>query len=137
MLRRTALTGAAASLLAAPAVLRAQEPLKMRVSLDTSATHTRTMQMTAFAKELEKLASGKIKVEVFHSAQLFRDRDVGKALRQGGAEMGVPGPWNLTGIEANLDITQTPAFYGRTAADVYKVIDGEVGQPQVLPGQRR
>lgn len=128
MLRRTVLGGAAASALAAPALLRAQEPLKMRLSLDTSATHTRTKQMTAFAQELEKLASGKIKVEVFHSAQLFRDRDVGKALRQGGAEMGVPGPWNLTGIEANLDITQSPAFYGRTAAEVYKVVDGDVGK---------
>lgn len=128
MQRRTLLVGVAASTLAAPALARAQEPLKMRLSLDTSATHTRTVQMTAFAQELEKVASGKIKVEVFHSAQLFRDRDVGKALRQGGAEMGVPGPWNLTGIEANLDITQSPAFYGRTASEVYKVIDGDIGR---------
>lgn len=128
MLRRTVLGGVAASAVATPALLRAQDPLKMRLSLDTSATHTRTQQMTAFAQELEKLASGKIKVEVFHSAQLFRDRDVGKALRQGGAEMGVPGPWNLTGIEANLDITQSPAFYGRTATEVYKVVDGDVGK---------
>jgi C4-dicarboxylate-binding protein DctP len=120
--------GVAASAVATPSLLRAQEPLKMRLSLDTSALHTRTMQMTDFAKELEKVASGKIKVEVFHSAQLFRDRDVGKALRQGGAEMGVPGPWNLTGIEANLDITQSPAFYGRTAAEIYKVIDGDIGR---------
>ncbi|WP_421998863.1 TRAP transporter substrate-binding protein DctP [Reyranella sp.] len=128
MQRRTLLGGVAASVLAAPALVRAADPLKMRLSLDTSATHTRTLQMTQFAKELEKVASGKIVVEVFHSAQLFRDRDVGKALRQGGAEMGVPGPWNLTGIEANLDITQTPAFYGRSAAEVYKVIDGDVGK---------
>jgi TRAP-type C4-dicarboxylate transport system substrate-binding protein len=128
MLRRTLLGGAAAATVASPALVRGQDPLKMRLSLDTSAAHTRTLQMTSFAQELEKVASGKIKVEVFHSAQLFRDRDVGKALRQGGAEMGVPGPWNLTGIEANLDITQSPAFYGRTASEVYKVIDGDVGR---------
>lgn len=128
MQRRTLLGGVAVSAMAAPALLRAQEPLKMRLSLDTSAAHTRTMQMKEFATELEKVASGKIKVELFHSAQLFRDRDVGKALRQGGAEMGVPGPWNLTGIEANLDVTQSPAFYGRSAAEVYKVIDGDVGR---------
>ena len=42
--------------------------------------------------------------------------------------MGVPGPWNLTGIEANLDVTQSPAFYGRSAAEIYKVIDGDVGR---------
>lgn len=128
MLRRTLIGGAAASTLVAPSLAPAQEPLKMRLSLDTSATHTRTIQMTQFAQELEKVAGGKIKVDVFHSAQLFRDRDVGKALRQGGAEMAVPGPWNLTGIEANLDITQSPAFYGRTAPEVYKVIDGDVGK---------
>lgn len=128
MLRRTLIGGAAASTLVAPSLLPAQEPLKMRLSLDTSATHTRTIQMAQFAQELEKVTGGKIKVDVFHSAQLFRDRDVGKALRQGGAEMAVPGPWNLTGIEANLDITQSPAFYGRTATEVYKVIDGDVGK---------
>ncbi len=127
MLRRSLLAGVATSTLAAPALVRAQDAPKMRISLDTSAAHTRTVLVTKYAEELEKRSGGKLKVEVFHSAQLFRDRDVAKALRQGGAEMGVPGSWSLTGLEPSLDLLQAPAFYGRTAAEVYKVSDGEVG----------
>jgi C4-dicarboxylate-binding protein DctP len=126
MLRRTFVAGAALSGFAGQAV--AQDALKMRLSLDTSATHTRTVMMTRWAEALSKKSGGKLQVEVFHSAQLFRDRDVAKALRQGGAEMAVPGPWNLTGLEPNVDIFQSPAFYGRGRQDVYKVSDGEIGK---------
>ncbi|MBX3503533.1 MAG: TRAP transporter substrate-binding protein DctP [Alphaproteobacteria bacterium] len=131
MKRRNLIVGAVAAGVA-PAVLRggamAQDALKMRISLDTSATHTRTVQMTRFAAELNKRAGGKLHAEVFHSAQLFRDRDVAKALRQGGTEMGVPGPWNLTGLEPNVDVFQTPAFYGRVREEIYKVSDGDIGK---------
>ncbi len=127
MLRRSLLAGAALAPFASPALVRAEDAPKMRISLDTSATHTRTVLMIKYAEELEKQSAGKLKVEVFHSAQLFRDRDVAKALRQGGAEMAVPGSWSLTGLEPSLDLLQAPAFYGRTATEVYKVSDGEVG----------
>jgi C4-dicarboxylate-binding protein DctP len=126
MLRRTFVAGAAVAGFSGRAA--ANEPVKMRLSLDTSAAHTRTVMMTRFAEALGKKSGGKLQVEVFHSAQLFRDRDVAKALRQGGAEMGVPGPWNLTGLEPNVDVFQTPAFYGRKREDVYKVSDGEIGK---------
>jgi len=126
--RRTLLAAASAAAVAAPAVVRAQAPLKMRISLDTSATHTRTVMTTRWAEALKKTTGGKVEPEVFHSAQLFRDRDVAKALRQGGAEMGIPGPWNLTGLEPNLDLFQTPAFYGRVREEIYKVTDGDVGK---------
>ncbi|MCW5744659.1 MAG: TRAP transporter substrate-binding protein DctP [Alphaproteobacteria bacterium] len=126
MLRRSFVAGAALAGFAPRAF--ADDAIKMRLSLDTSATHTRTVMMTRWAEALTKKSGGKLQVEVFHSAQLFRDRDIAKALRQGGAEMGVPGPWNLSGLEPNVDLFQTPPFYGRGREDIYKVSDGSVGK---------
>jgi TRAP-type C4-dicarboxylate transport system substrate-binding protein len=126
MRRRSFVGGLAAAGLASPAI--AQDAIKMRISLDTSAAHSRTVLVQRWSDEVKKRAGGKLAPELYHSAQLFRDRDVGKALRQGGAEVGVPGPWNLTGIEANLDLVQLPSFYGRTAEEVHKVSDGDVGR---------
>ncbi len=126
MLRRSFVAGAALAAVAPRAW--AQDAVKIRISVDTSAAHGRTVMMTRFAEALNKKSGGKLQAEVFHSAQLFRDRDIAKALRQGGAEMGVPGTWNLAGLEPNTDIFQSPAFYGRTREDIYKISDSDVGK---------
>lgn len=130
MKRRTLLTGATAvaiAPLAVPRVARAQDAIKMRISIEVAATHKRTDLVQQYAAEVNKRSGGRIHAEVYHSAQLFRDRDVAKALRQGGAEMATPGPWNMTGIERNMELPLTPTFYGRTPAEVHRVLDGEIG----------
>lgn len=124
--RRALLVGVATCVIAASAV--AQEPIKMRISIEVAGTHKRTELVQKYAEEVNKRSGGKLHAEVFHSAQLFRDRDVAKALRQGGAEMATPGPWNLTGIEPNMDLPQVPSMYGRSGEEVHRVSDGEVGK---------
>lgn len=113
-----ALAGLAAVLLPQGTAL-AQE--KMRVSLDTNATHVRNKGTEAFAAELKKQLGGKIAVEIYPSAQLFRDRDIPKALRQNAIEMGIPGTWQLDGIEPNTAIQTLPMFYGVDADTVHKL----------------
>jgi C4-dicarboxylate-binding protein DctP len=125
--RRTLLTGATTAAVFAPAIVRAQDAIKMRISIEVAATHKRTDLIQQYAAEVNKRSAGRIHAEVYHSAQLFRDRDVAKALRQGGAEMATPGPWNLTGIERNMELPLTPAFYGRTPAEVHRVLDAAIG----------
>jgi len=119
------LAGMAAVLLPHGAAL-AQE--KMRVSLDTNATHVRNKGTEAFAAELKKHTGSKIAVEIYPSAQLFRDRDIPKALRQNAIEMGIPGTWQLDGIEPNTAIQTLPMFYGVDAETVHKIMDGKLGQ---------
>lgn len=120
-----ALAGLAAVLLPQGTAL-AQE--KMRVSLDTNATHVRNKGTEAFAAELKKQLGGKIAVEIYPSAQLFRDRDIPKALRQNAIEMGIPGTWQLDGIEPNTAIQTLPMFYGVDADTVHKIMDGKLGE---------
>jgi C4-dicarboxylate-binding protein DctP len=120
--------GVAGAVLASFAPARAEEPVKLRISLDTSSTHVRTVSMTDYAQKLEAASQGRIKPEVFHSAQLFKDRDVMKALRQGGADMAAPGTWQLTGFVPDTDIFQIPVFYGQDADAVHKFSDGAGGK---------
>jgi len=106
----------------------AQATYKLRASLDTSATHARTIAVSDFLKQLQDRSGGRIQTELFHSSALFRDRDVAKALRQGAIEMAVPGNWVLTSFVSNADIFDLPCLFGRPTAAVYIVADGKAGQ---------
>ena len=101
---------------------------KLRASVDTSATHARTEVVADYLKQLEVRSGGRIATELFHSGQLFRDRDVVKGLRQGAIEMAVPGNWVLTGFVPDADVFELPSFFGRPAPVVYKEADGPLGQ---------
>jgi len=118
----------AALALALPQAAWAEEPVKLRASLDTSATHGRTISVEDYLKQVQKESGGRIQTELFHSGQLFKDANVAKALRQGGIEMAVPGTWVLTGFVADADIVQLPVFYGQSVDAVHRVTDGPVGQ---------
>lgn len=113
---------------AAPLAFAADAPFKLRVSLDTSATHIRTISIGDYLKRLEEASGGRIQTELFHSGQLFRDRDIAKALRQGSIEMAVPGTWVLSGFVPDADFVMLPIMAGQPADIVHKVADGKVGQ---------
>lgn len=126
---RTAIVAAfllAQSMLATAAL--AQQVFTIRASLDTSATHARTISVGDYLKTLGERSGGRIKTELFHSGALFRDRDVAKALRQGAIEMAVPGNWVLTGFVPDADIFDLPCLFGRSLPMNYTVADGKAGQ---------
>lgn len=106
----------------------AQATYKLRASVDTSPSHARTIVVADYLKKLQEQSGGRLQTELFSSGQLFRDRDVVKALRQGGIEMAVPGSWVLTGFVPDADVFQLPAFFGRPAPFVYAAVDGGVGK---------
>ncbi len=101
---------------------------KMRISLDTNATHVRNVSTEKFAEELKKRVGNKLVVEIYPSAQLFRDRDIPKALRQNAIEMGIPGTWQLDGVAPDTAIPTLPMFYGLDEDTVHKILDGKLGQ---------
>ena len=118
---------AALALLAAPTAF-AQQQFKMRASLDTSPTHARTVVVAEYLKALQERSGGRIQTELFSSGQLFRDRDVAKALRQGGIEMAIPGTWVLTGFVPDADVFQLPSFFGQPQPMVFAAVDGGIGR---------
>ncbi|HWI82135.1 TRAP transporter substrate-binding protein DctP [Ramlibacter sp.] len=126
--KRIALLGglalAAASALV-PGQAAAQE--KLRITLDTNPSHVRNKGVEVFAEELKKRIGNKLAVEIYPSGQLFRDRDVPKALRQGAVEMAVPGTWQLDGVEPDAGLQTLPMFYGVDGAVVHQILDGKLG----------
>lgn len=106
----------------------AESGLLLRASVDTTAGHTRTKQIERYLDAVKSRSGGAIDGQLFHSGQLFRDRDVAKALRQGGIELAAPGTWVLAAFESNLDIFNLPMFFGQSAERVHAVSDGEVGK---------
>ncbi len=120
--------GAATATFAAPAVLRAAEPLKLRCSLDTAPSHPRNVAIVDYLGKLEKASGGKITTELFQSGQLFPDLQVSKALLQGQVEMAAPGAWVLTGLVPDADMVQLPFFYGQPIEVTHKATDGKPGE---------
>lgn len=100
---------------------------KFRIALDTNPVHVRNKGVDKFVEELKKRTGNRFAIEVYPSGQLFRDRDVPRALRQDALEMGVPGTWQLDASEPNAGLLSLPMFYGVDAQTVYKVMDGELG----------
>ena len=122
---------ASVAALAAPALIRsarADEPLRLRCSLDTAPSHLRNVSMKDYLGKVEAASNGKIKTELFESGQLYPDLEVGKALIQGQLEMAAPGSWTITGIVSDADCFQLPVLYGQPIELIHKVIDGKAGQ---------
>lgn len=113
----------ASALVATPAL--AQE--KLRIALDTNPIHVRNKGVEIFVQELKKRTGNRFAIEVYPSGQLFRDRDVPRALRQDAVEMAVPGTWQLDSAEPNAALQSLPMFYGVDGPTVYKVMDGKLG----------
>ncbi|SHH47934.1 TRAP transporter substrate-binding protein DctP [Bradyrhizobium erythrophlei] len=127
--RRFALASVAAIL--APAFVRsarADEPMRLRLSLDTAPSHLRNVSMKDYLGKVEAASNGKIKTEIFESGQLYPDLEVGKALIQGQVEMAAPGSWTITGIVSDADCFQLPVLYGQPIDLIHRVIDGKPGQ---------
>lgn len=122
-----ALLGLTSLLISALAASPAAAQEKLRISVDTNPTHVRNKGIEIFVVELKKRVGDKLVVEVYPSAQLFRDRDIPKALRQDAVEMGVPGTWQLDGVEPNAAIQTLPMFYGVDAGIVHRILDGKLG----------
>jgi len=120
----TTFAALAAILVATPA--SAQE--KFRIALDTNPVHVRNRGVDLFVEELKKRTGNHFAIEIYPSGQLFRDRDIPRALRQGAVEMGVPGIWQLDSAEPNAALVTLPMFYGVDIPTVNKVMDGDLGR---------
>jgi C4-dicarboxylate-binding protein DctP len=101
---------------------------KFRISLETGPNHVRNISMKKFVEKLKAESAGRLDVELYEGASLYKDRDVPKALAQGAIEMALPGLWQLDKFVPDAVIADLPMFFGATAEQIYAVLDGPVGQ---------
>jgi TRAP-type C4-dicarboxylate transport system substrate-binding protein len=118
----------AAAAVTAPSILRAAEPILLRVSVETTPAHGHTISAADFCRKVDEATRGAIKTELFHSAQLFTDQNVISALVQNQVEMSIPGTWGMAGFVPSVDVAQLPSLYSRPVETAHRVIDGKTGQ---------
>ncbi len=106
----------------------AEKVYEFKISIDTVPNHPRYGGLEIFVPELAKRSGGKLVGKIYHSAQLYKDAHVTKALRTGTVEMAVPGNWLLEGFDTSASLTQLPMFFGQPGNITEQLIDGEVGQ---------
>ena len=80
-----------------------------------------------FAKRAEELSQGRIKVQVFPSAQLVDDDKVFQELKRNNVQMAAPSFSKFTPIVREFNIWDVP-FIFRDTQHLHNVMDGEVGQ---------
>lgn len=110
-----------------PHSARAGEAMTLRISLENACDHFQAQAVAAFARDLERRAGGRLKVELFCGAQLFRDWDVVHMLELGRAEMAVPGAWQLSRYEPAFDVFMLPFFMGNSPETHHRLVDGPLG----------
>ncbi|MFV0333054.1 MAG: TRAP transporter substrate-binding protein DctP [Tropicimonas sp.] len=103
------------------------EPVTFRISSENNANHVNTRFLRDFADRVNAAAGDKIHVELFDSGQLYKGRDVPRALRQGSVEMAAVGTWQLGAVAPNVDLLFIPSFYGRKTDVLNALVDGELG----------
>lgn len=80
-----------------------------------------------FAKRVEELTEGKIKVHVFPSAQLVDDDKVFQELKRNNVQLAAPSFSKFTPFAKEFNLWDVP-FIFRDTEHLHKVMDGEVGK---------
>lgn len=112
---------------AAPATPTPGVPV-LRISVENGPTHFQVKALRRFAEDVRRRLAGRLRVEVYDNASLYRDRDVLQALNLGRVEMALPGTWVLHSAVPDCGVFMLPALYGAPAHASLAVADGPPGR---------
>jgi C4-dicarboxylate-binding protein DctP len=102
-------------------------PVTMKFSCSFPAHNFMTKQAIEWAKLVEQNSGGELKVQIFDSAQLYKDPDLPKAIMTGAVEGGLMGSIFMgTGLVPAIRVFQMP-FLFHTVDEMIKVYNSKVG----------
>jgi C4-dicarboxylate-binding protein DctP len=106
----------------------AASPILMRMSVATPENHIETKQCIEWGRLIEENSKGEIKVQIYHSAQLFRDNEVLKAVLTGGVEAGIVLTMYIqTQAVPTMKVLQMPFLFNNTE-EVMKVMHSDIAE---------
>jgi C4-dicarboxylate-binding protein DctP len=112
-------------------------PVALRFSSGAPESHFLTKQYIEWAKLIENNSKGDIKVQVYHSAQLFRDNEVIKAVQTGALESGCAFTMYAENqLVPAMKVFQFP-FLFQALDDTMKVYRSEVGTAWKATAERK
>jgi len=99
----------------------------IRVSTGAPEQHFITKQYIEWAKLVESNAKGELQVQVYHSAQLFRDNEVIKAVATGAIEAGCAFTMYLENqLVPAMKVFQMPFFF-QSSNEILAVVRSDIG----------
>ena len=102
-------------------------PVTLRFSVSMPAHNFMTKQCVEWGKLVEQSSEGELKVQIFDSAQLYRDNELIKAIQTGAVDSGMMGsPWLGTQLIPTMRVFQMP-FLFHTVDDMMKIYQSKVG----------
>ena len=99
----------AATIIAAPMVVQAETVI--RVTLQLPETHSLGQNWMAFKDIIEEKSGGELTVQMFPSAQLFKDKEVPGAVGSGAIEAGSAFLGRFTGAVPAVDVVNLPFIF--------------------------
>jgi C4-dicarboxylate-binding protein DctP len=103
---------AALAILGAVALAPAAQAEKvLRVTLQLPITNILGQNLVAFKEAVEKASDGELKIEIFPSAQLYKDKEVPQAVASGAIEMGVASLTRFAGTLPAVDLFYVPFLF--------------------------
>ena len=83
----------------------------LRISLQLPIKHHLGQNLLNFKEEVERETNGDIKIEIYPSAQLYKDKEVPQAVSSGAIEMGVASITRFAGTIPAVDIFYVPFMF--------------------------
>src|SRR5690606_20992776 len=126
---RSLLLAAVSFLLLAMSVTAHAAPTVLKIGWPSADSPSDPYPIAAhyFAEELEKLAPGQFKVEIFGSNALGDEAQMVQSLRIGSLQMGVLTMTPIGKTVPSFQLNDLPFLYS-TAEQAYKVLDGKAGE---------
>jgi C4-dicarboxylate-binding protein DctP len=87
------------------------EAKTLRVTLQLPLKNHLGQNLSAFKEEVEKETGGSLKIEIYPSAQLYKDSEVPQAVASGSIEMGVASITRFAGTIPAVDIFYVPFLF--------------------------
>ena len=101
----------AALVLAVSSVAAMAADTTLRISLQLPLKSHLGQNLVLFKEEVEKNSDGKIEVQIYDSAQLYKDKEVPQAVGSGAIEMGVASLTRFVGDVPAVDIFYVPFMF--------------------------
>ena len=102
--------------------------LLFRISVENTENHVQTKAVQYFSELLEENFRDRLDVKFYHSAALFRDSEVIRALTRGDIEMAVPGTWQLDRFVPEVGYFLMPQFFGADSERIDLFFNENKGQ---------
>jgi len=83
----------------------------LRITLQLPLKHHLGQNLVNFQKEVEAKSNGSLKIEIYPSAQLYKDKEVPQAVASGAIEMGVASIARFAGTIPAVDIFYVPFMF--------------------------